>query len=675
MNSLFKGALVFLCFFLLFSCADDTTWHRDTTVDQGVDIVRNRSTNPDPFYDLMYLFDTLGMQTNRSGSYTFIHEVITDLQNRTGSNSLMLHLRQQEIYPCWHCAEPDQFDFPNFYIPFYEISTARLDGILIAQRQSGEMSYLYMTAAFTTEMVSLHTEPYSAYWHGIMDYFDPTTYPDGREEVFASGKLPCLWFEGPLGPVCGCPDITPQGQLSYTYCNMEDPINNPDCDKGYCIGIDGGGSNGLEDLPIHLIDDWVSFDGDEGSSGPPGGSSSTNTGGNNNNNNNDNTPKPPWDDHCSSFNGTLGTASNSGTPNDDNTFDIPIIPDPAEHYLMQLQSFINEHGLQAHYTAKELMQLVGEKCAVSYAPDVKACLKCHFISPFGFSDKDSWALADDFGIVADCIGSSDPKCEECKLSLHEMKLPDGNLLSSAQRSLIENHVDCDHYDCLLDNRALLERVLNFAEMEENAPNCTNSNDLEQILEGMDGCSQSAFTQALNTHYGVTWEPAQQVQAPTLTIGSTLCATIFDIQDVGDGIHSVGAISGLRFDVVNSLGQTETLNFDHLVLWADSDVNGVDCPVSSVANLMAQAVNQTIADIRVRMGLITDYSQIPNGQTFHDIVNRRLDELSETCVGHGLGGSSYANTTNNPAAQTAFCNASFVQLANNHISTQNGADCQ
>ncbi len=120
-----------------------------------------------------------------------------------------------------------------------------------------------------------------------MSFFDLDSYPADREDYFASSVLPCLWFQGTLGPVCGCSDITSDGQFSYSSCHMDDSINNPDCDKGHCPSGSGStGGNGIEDLPFHDIDDWISNNDDESS----GGNSST---GGTNNNNNNNDPKPP----------------------------------------------------------------------------------------------------------------------------------------------------------------------------------------------------------------------------------------------------------------------------------------------------------------------------------------------------------------------------------------------
>ncbi len=147
-----------------------------------------------------------------------------------------------------------------------------------------------------SQIVAVRTEPYSGYWNGIMNYFDLQIYPEGRDEVFASMVMPCLWF----GDVCGCPNITSTGQLSHSHCHILD-IMNPDCDAGICPIGTGGDGNGIEDLDLLDFADWISFDNDEDGGSNTNGSNNSNGG--NNNNNPD--PRPNWNENCDSYDGSL----------------------------------------------------------------------------------------------------------------------------------------------------------------------------------------------------------------------------------------------------------------------------------------------------------------------------------------------------------------------------------
>ncbi|MDF1695118.1 MAG: hypothetical protein P1U56_04775 [Saprospiraceae bacterium] len=161
----------------------------------------------------------------------------------------------------------------------------------------------------------------------------------------------------------------------------------------------------------------------------------------------------------------------------------------------------------------------------------------------------------------------------------------------------------------------------------------------------------------------------------MTVGSILCATIFDIQDAGDGIHFTGGISGLRFDVINILSVTQTVPIGNLVLLVDKDVLNNNCPVSNVANLMTLAINETIEQIRILMQNELFYEDLTDPDTFQGILLRNISAKSADCVSHGYGGSASANVTNEPAAYTARCNTTFPVFTNNFISMNNGADCQ
>ena len=672
MKSTFKIFLCFLFLLLYVSCSDEQADESLKPPEIQTEHIQKRNPNNDPFYDQLHVYDLLNIESQRLGTYPFVSDVMATLQNMATGDSFYENLRAENIFPCWHCAEPEIFDFPNYYIPFYELSTSRLDGLLIAQEKNNEKKFYYLSKSVVDQIVAVRFEAYSQYWNRIMNFFNLDTYPDGREDVFASSLNPCLWFESASGPVCGCPEITAQGQLSYGFCHMKDQINNPDCDKGSCPNLSGDGGGGLEDIDVFDMGDWTSLDDDNGGSSTTGGNN--NSGGSNNNNNNE--PKPDWEDNCDSYDGSLsaGVILEDGGEIviDESTGTIAI--DALEKlYEMQVSDFISDFGLP--YTAKELIELLGEKCAVSDVKQVRNCIKCYFISPLGLPSNISWDLAEDFNIYMDCESDPNPDCVECKLALKSMNLPNGNALSNSEKAAIENNLDCSNFDCLNDNPALLETVLGFLEIYNSFSNNPNSEDINEVLNNMDGCSPASFMEELNAHFNITSKPSQQNTFPTLNIGSTLCAGIFDIQDVGDGIHSVGAISGLRFDVVNSNGQLQTLNFDHVVILLDNNINNPNCPGSTVANLMAQAVNETIAFIRGQMGNALNYNQILSPNTFIEVLNNILGQKSASCVAHGNGGSAGAITTNNPAAESAFSNAVFVQLANNHISNQNGVDCQ
>ena len=72
---------------------------------------------------------------------------------------------------------------------------------------------------------------------------------------------------------------------------------------------------------------------------------------------------------------------------------------------------------------------------------------------------------------------------------------------------------------------------------------------------------------------------------------------------------------------------------------------------------------------------TSYDNLPYRLTFQPIVEDILEDLSADCVGHGLGGSVDSELTNTPGSWTANCGVQFTQFTNNHISMNNGADCQ
>ncbi len=119
--------------------------------------------------------------------------------------------------------------------------------------------------------------------------------------------------------------------------------------------------------------------------------------------------------------GSLAGAGGSALDfNDDGSIIIAII-DAEILYEMQLESFIEDYGLQSQFTPEELMEYIGEECAVSNVGDVFDCLKCHFIGPLGLSDEDNWDLMEDFDIVADCIGDPNSSCVDCGISLEEFK--------------------------------------------------------------------------------------------------------------------------------------------------------------------------------------------------------------------------------------------------------------
>ncbi len=399
-----NATLVILSLFLVFSCSDDNSQETLKADKTPFRETTNRNVNNDPFYDLTYVYDLLNVQSDRIGTYVFVDEVMVFLQNNADEESIYHQFKQNNIYPCWHCAEPEFLGFSNYYIPFYHLDDAGLEGILIAQEKNKEKYFYYLSRSVVSRIVETRAEPYSQYWNGILEYFDLDTYPESREEAFASVTRPCLWF----GDVCGCPDITSTGQLSHSPCHILD-IMNPDCDEGSCPTGTGGDGNGIEDLDLLDFADWISFDNDEGGgSNTTGGNNST--GGNSNNNNNPD-PQPDWNDNCDSYDGSLsgGTILEEGGEIilDESTGTIAI--DDLEHlYAMQVAGFINDYGLP--YTPEELMNIIGEQCAVSNVEEVNICLKCYFISPLGLPSDESWDLADDFDIVADCVESGDPDC-------------------------------------------------------------------------------------------------------------------------------------------------------------------------------------------------------------------------------------------------------------------------
>ncbi len=219
-------------------------------------------------------------------------------------------------------------------------------------------------------------------------------------------------------------------------------------------------------------------------------------------------------------------------------------------------------------------------------------------------------LCDVYPADCDCImtadNESDAKLIHRLITDHDDLLDPCNPGSSIMKNILSSV--CAKNNGNLTSSTLLEEINGAMSdglitaynglVDSYSSGCGGLNELNEIVDNMDDCNLTSFTEAFNTYFGIISEPAQQTTLPTLTIGSQLCATIFDIKDAGDGIHSVGGISGLRFDVINSAGTTLTLSFDHLVLKMDKNINNPDCPGSSIANLMTQAVNEAIAVVSV-----------------------------------------------------------------------------
>ena len=451
---------------LLFSCSDETQQTEEPLTLESV----KRNSNNDPFYDLIHSYNALNIQSNRIGTYAFVNDVMSFIQNNADSESIYSQFKQNNIYPCWNCAEPEYFGFHNYYIPFYHLGDSRLVGILVAQEKNGVKSFYYLSKSFVAQITSIWDEPLAQYWSGIMNYFDLQNYPEGRDEIFASSIMPCLWFED----VCGCPDITPTGQLTSSSCHMDD-IMNPDCDEGSCPSGSSSTDGGLEDINFYEIYGWIDNDDDIGGSDINGGNNNDENGGGTNTNND--VPNPNWNENCDSYDGSLSTGIvlevGGETVIDESTGTIALTELEAL-YELQIANFIKTYGLESQYTPKELMDLLGEKCAVMDAQEVKTCIKCYFISPLGLSNSASWKLADNFDIVADCLSDPDPACIDCKLSINAFKAEFGIQFSSEEEAYILNNIPCSEYAVF--SNYMMETLSSTYDEPENVFVCKSSFD-------------------------------------------------------------------------------------------------------------------------------------------------------------------------------------------------------
>jgi len=275
-----------------------------------------------------------------------------------------------------------------------------------------------------------------------------------------------------------------------------------------------------------------------------------------------------------------------------------------------------------------------------------------------------------------CISTEEMEEIICvKNAIAEFEEINGLELTKTEKKMIEAEATCkdglaDEIECILAKSTYEEALINNI-------GCNTDEYQEAIDEiiAAGNCDPQSFSEAFNAYFGVTSEPTQQNTLPTLTIGSQLCAGIFDIQDAGDDIHVVGGISGLRFDVVNSANITQTVSFGHLVIQMDKNINDPNCSGSSYENLMAQAVNETIAMVRGLMSTRLNYNAIQSPLTFPELLTSIISQKSIDCVSHGSGGSAEATLTNTPLSWTNACGAFFTQFNTNHISNNNGADCE
>ncbi len=61
-------------------------------------VVRNPSNGP--FFDQLYAYNALNIQSDRVGTYPFVDQVMAELQNTDGESSIFSSFRQQNIFPC-----------------------------------------------------------------------------------------------------------------------------------------------------------------------------------------------------------------------------------------------------------------------------------------------------------------------------------------------------------------------------------------------------------------------------------------------------------------------------------------------------------------------------------------------------------------------------------------------
>jgi hypothetical protein len=338
----------------------------------------------------MYTHDRLKLGVDRNGHYQAVEEYMLDASSSQKENSLFKTLKENNIYPCWYCGESEYLDFPNYYVPFYDLSNSRLEGILILQKKDAHIKEYYLSYNMVKQIAQERTEPYSEYWQRIMVYFSDGPQGKDKKDHFNSRTEVCI--KGAASCFCS---------VSYVACGSWGTDNDLqwyyDCDAP-CgsdgSGGDSGGSDNDDGGPLTIADvnTWISGNDPDGAGG---GSNPLNP-----------NPDEPWDDFCGEFNGSLGTAGNN-TLNPDGSTDIPIFENPADLYLLQLNSIINQYGMQSQFTPQELMEYIGEQCAVSNVSEVSKCIKCHLINDLGLSDDQNYILMNNFDVVADCNGDMD----------------------------------------------------------------------------------------------------------------------------------------------------------------------------------------------------------------------------------------------------------------------------
>ncbi len=537
------------------------------------------------------------------------------LQNNAASNSIYNNFKQNNIYPCWNCAEPEIFEFPNYYIPLYHLEDARLEGILIAQEKNSEKSFYYLSKRVVAQIVAIRTEPYSQYWNGIMNYFDLQTYPEGRDEVFASITMPCLWF----GDVCGCPDITPSGELSHSHCHILDIIN-PNCNEGTCPNNGGGGGGGIENIDLFDISNWVSFDGDDTGGSNTSGGNNNNGGGSGGTHNPD--PRPNWRDNCNSYDGSLSAGTQVGEEIllDESTGTIALA-ELEDLYEMQIKNFIDDYNLP--YTAKELMDIIGEQCAVSNVQEVRNCLKCYFINPLNLTNNQSWELANHFDIFIKCENDPDPDCIDCKLTLNSMALPSGTSLSSEDKSLLESAIDCSSYDCLESNPNLLESIVGLLKSDVTDP-CNEDKSTSDIINealtaSLSSCSIEAMEKELAKKGSIIKPDSFAIKCPCINM---ILDNLLNIED-----------ENWYCDLVQSLDEDKRLTI-HIVI---SDITGFKTSPLNINNIK----------IRIPMLRCGNTDENTMAEFVHEFLHVYLYQLLKELYPNGFPSDFYITSPDDP----------------------------
>lgn len=176
------------------------------------------------------------------GYYPQLEDVIQYLDLRSNDLFQLNWLIDNELYPCWSCAEPEFDSINRFLIPIYNIRTSNLQSILISEEDDENFVFsYYFNHVYHTSMPNVDSES-KEYWKKVEDFFNITTGFNGADVVFQFKGAECYrkLMPVPGGQMqngCAC---NPKEEDEFP-CSGGDQTSN--CDGSKCPES-GGGSSG-----------------------------------------------------------------------------------------------------------------------------------------------------------------------------------------------------------------------------------------------------------------------------------------------------------------------------------------------------------------------------------------------------------------------------------------------